>query len=406
MNVFLVRVYIMLALADGCMAQLFSLLPKLALLLCLTSPVLLHAETISGTVLDPSGAVIAGARIEITGGDLTQPIIFSSDARGRFVSPDLKPGNYSLRVTREGFEPLVKTVDLHGMAELELKLAIAKQREEVTVSGKGRAYANTDPIYRQLRNIGFGETFRFDDFTLHLDAATFHFQKGTLTLLNPVNGVVTGAIFIGEGHFNLKAVTVLDGAELKRRSGSPEVDEDFTEAVLRFTGEERQEFLHGAKEKDGIPGDAASVFDHWKEKVRKRREEAQGFTEYLLHGETMDNVDADLLAAVYNPSHPPFLNAYIHATKLKNLPFFVRTRVGALPQLDSPEEVTLLNYDQEAMDDGVWYLAHLQSEYANHRASSAEDRRLFATRAYKIETIISKNDHLFSTANISFQQAL
>jgi hypothetical protein len=386
---------------------LFSLLPKLALLLlCLTSPVLLHAETISGTVLDPSGAVIAGARIEISGGDLSQPIIFSSDARGRFVSPDLKPGSYVVRVTQQGFESLVKTVDLRGTAELELKLAIAKQREEVTVSGKGRAYANTDPIYRQLRNIGLGETFRFDDFTLHLDAGTFHFQKGTLTMLNPVNGLVTGAIFIGEGHFNLKAVTVLDGAELKRRSGNAEVDEDFTEAVFRFTGGERQEFLGGVKEKVETPGDAASIFDHWKEKVRKRREEAQGFTEYLLHGETMDNVDADLLAAVYNPSHPPFVNAYIHGRKHKDLRFFVRTRVGALPQLDSPEEVALINYDQEAMDDGVWYLSHLQSEYKNHQASSAEDRRLFATRAYKIETIIAKNDHLFSTATISFQPLL
>ena len=386
---------------------LLSLLPKLALLLlCLTSPMLLHAETISGTVLDPSGAVVVGARIEISGGDLSQPIIVSSDARGKFVSPDLKPGSYSLHVTQQGFEPLIKTVDLRGTAELELKLAIAKQREEVTVSGKGRAYANTDPIYRQLRNIGLGDTFRFDDFTLHLDAGTFHFQKGTLTMLNPVNGLVTGAIFIGEGHFNLKAATVLDAAELKRRSGSPEVDEDFTEAVFRFTGGERQEFLGGLKEKIDTPGDAAIIFDHWKDKVRKRREEAQGFTESLLHGETMDNVDADLLAAVYHPAHPPFLNAYIHGRKHKDLRFFVRTRVGALPQLDSPEEVALINYDQEAMDDGVWYLAHLKSEYTNHQASSAEDRRIFATNAYKIETIIAKNDHLFSTATISFQPLL
>ncbi len=109
----------------------------------------------------------------------------------------------------------------------------------------------------------------------------------------------------------------------------------------------------------------------------------------------MDNVDADLLAAVYNPSHPPFVNAYIHGKKHKDLRFFVRTRVGALPQFNSPEEVTLLNYDQEAMDDGVWYLAHLQSEYAGHQASSSEDRRLFATSAYKIETIIAKNEPPF-----------
>jgi hypothetical protein len=407
MKAFLVRVHIIPALAGGCMSKLFSLLPKLALLLLfLASPVFLHAETISGTLLDPSGAVIVGARIEISGGGLSQPVIFSSDARGKFVSPDLKPGNYSLRVTREGFETLVKTVDLHGIAELELKLAVASQHEEVTVLGKGRPYANADPIYRQLRNIGIGETFRFDDYTIHLDAGTFHFQQGTLTMLNPVNGIVTGAIFIGEGHLNLKAVTTLDGAELKRRSGSPEADEDFTEAIFRFTGEERLEFLRGVKEKVDTPGNAASLFDRWKEKVRKRREVAQGFTEYLLHGETMDNVDADLLAAVYNPSHPPFVNAYIHGKKHKDLRFFVRTRVGALPQLDSPEEVALLNYDQEAMDDGVWYLAHLQSEYANHQASSAEDRRIFATRAYKIETIIAKNNHLFSTATISFEPLL
>ena len=386
---------------------LLSLLPKLAfLLLCLASPVLLHAESISGTVLDPSGAVIVAARIEITGGDLTQPIVLTSNAQGKFVSPDLKPGNYVLRVTQQGFEPLVKTVDLRGTAELELKLAIAKQREEVTVSGKGRAYANSDPIYKQLRNIGLGETFRFDDFTLHLDAATFHFQKGTLTVLNPVNGTVTGAIFIGEGHFNLKAATTLDGAELKRRSGNPEVDEDFVEAVFRFTGGEQQKFTPGLKDKVETPGDALSVFDRWKDRVRKRREVPQGATEALLHDEGMDNVDADILAGIYNPSHPPFLNAYIRGRKHSDLRFFVRTRVGAIPQLDSPEEVALINYNQEAMDDGIWYLAHLQPEYANRTASSSEDRRLFATKSYKIETIISKNDHLFSTATISFQPLL
>jgi hypothetical protein len=92
---------------------LLSLLPKLAVLLfSLASTHVLAAQTISGTVVDPSGAVIAGARIEITGGELTQPIVLSSDARGRFSSADLKPGNYSLRATREGFEPLVKTIDL------------------------------------------------------------------------------------------------------------------------------------------------------------------------------------------------------------------------------------------------------------------------------------------------------
>ncbi len=369
-------------------------------------PAELCAETISGTVQDPSGAVVAGARIEITGGDLAQPVVLISDGLGKFSSPDLKPGTYSVRAIRDGFEPLVKTVNLQGAVQLQLILAIAEQQVTISVPGKNMAFANSDPVYRQLRGIGLGQTFRFDNFTLSCDTATFQFQKGTLTLLDPVEGVTTGAIFIGEGHFNLKPVLPFDAHELSRRTGAAEANEDFTEVVLRFTRDAWPQFLPGVGEQIGTPAEAGVVLGHWRERVRQRRERALGFTQSLLEGETMDNVDADLMAAVYNPSHPAFFNAYLRGKKHKDLRFFVRNRVGALPQLDSPEEVTLINYDPEAMDDGVWYLAHLRSEYSNHTARSSEDRRLFATRRYKIETVISKNEHLFSIATITFEPLL
>jgi hypothetical protein len=371
--------------------------------LCLMAPAVLHAQTISGTVQDPSGAVIAGARIEITGGDLLQPVVLSSDESGKFASSDLKPGTYSVRVTREGFEPLEKSVDLRVAVQLQLTLAIAKQQVNISVTGKSLAFANSDPVYRQLRTLGLGETFRFDDFTLTWDAGTFKFQKGTLTFLSPVDGVVTGAIFVGEGHFNLKPVIPLDAHELSRRTGAAELDEDFTDAVFRFTGDARMHFLPGLGDRIEPVAAAATVLREWREKMRQRHDIPLGFTQYLLQGETMDNVDADILAAVYNRAHPEFFNAYLHGKKHKDLRFFLRTRVGALPQLDSPEEVALINYDPEGMDDGVWYLAHLKSEYLKHTASSGEDRRLFATHRYKIETVIAKNGHLFSVATISFE---
>jgi peptidase M1-like protein/carboxypeptidase family protein len=361
------------------------------------------ADSISGTVQDPSGAVIAGARIEITGGILTQPVVLTSDAVGKFVSPELKAGSYSIRVTRDGFEPLTKTLDLQGAVQLQLTLVIAQQQVTISVPGKSMAYANSDPIYRQLRGIGFGDTFRLNDYTLDLDVGTFQFQKGTLTMLAPVNGVVTGAIFIGEGHFNLKPVLPLDAHELSRRTGAPEVNEDFSEVVFRFTRDGWAKFLPGAVEKTGTPAEAVVMISHWRERMRQRRERPLGLSEYLLEGDTMDNVDADLLAAIYNPSHPVFFNAYLRGKKHKDLRFFVRNRVGAIPQLDSPEEVGLINYDPEGMEDGVWYLAHLKPEYLNHTANSREDRRLFATIRYKIETVIAKNEHLFSTATITFE---
>jgi hypothetical protein len=347
--------------------------------------------------------VIAGARIEIVGADLAEPVVLSSDELGRFASPDLKPGTYTVRVTRDGFEPSAKTADLRGSVQLQLSLTIAKQQVNISVAGKSLAFANSDPVYRQLRQIGLGQTFRFDNFALTWDTATFQFQKGTLTFLSPVNGVVTGAIFIGEGHFNLKPVTALDARELNRRTGAAEIDEGFVAVVFRFVGEARLKFLSGLGERTEPASEAPTVFNHWQERMRQRQAPAIGFTQHLLEGETMDNVDADLLSAVYNGSHPEFFNAYLRGKKHKDLRFFVRARVGALPQLNSPEEVAVVNFDPEGMDDGVWYLAHFKSECANRTASSREDRRLFATRRYKIETVIAKNGHLFSTATISFQ---
>jgi hypothetical protein len=237
----------------------------------------LRASTISGIVKDPSGAVIAGAQIEITGGGLAQPIELTSDGLGQFVSPDLTPGKYVVRVSREGFDTGEKEVDLTtSNIELQLTLAIARQQTNIQVPGQALSFANSDPVYRQLRGIGLGRTFRFDKFTVDCDVANFEFHEGTLTWLSPVEGIVTGAIFVGEGHFHLKAVTNIDSHEIKRRTGADEVDEDFTEVVFRFTGDERMKLLPGVGDAAETSAEAARVFEHWKERVRRRNEIAIG----------------------------------------------------------------------------------------------------------------------------------
>lgn len=388
--------------ARGCTRAFVLRAALLVLFFCLTGAAGLWAATISGTVKDPTGAVIPGADIEISGGSLPQPVVLTSDALGKFSSPDLVPGKYVVRVTRDGFEPMQREVDLRESAAMEFTLNLARVETNISVPGKASGYGNSDPVYRELRTMGLGDSFRFDDVTLNVDVATFHFEKGTLTFLKPVQGNVTGAVFVGEGHFTLKPATPLDARELRRRIDSETAEEDFNEVVFRFTSETHMSFMRGLKEKIATPPETETAFQHWREKVRQRREFPTSFSENLLQGESMDNVDADVLAAIYNPAHPMFLNAYIHGRKHKDLRFYMRVRVGALPQLDSPEEVALINLNSEGMEEGVWYLAHLKNEYAKHTASSLEDRRLFETRRYKIETVIAKNGHLFSTATITF----
>jgi hypothetical protein len=376
------------------------------LLFVLALPTLLFADTITGTIKDPSGAVIAGAQVQITGGDLKKPIVLQSDGTGNFTSPDLPPGNYTLRVVREGFSSTSNDVQLHGQVKLSLTMEILRRDVEVAVSGKISTFANSDPVYRQLRTIGLGESYRLDDFILPVDVGTFQFKSGTLTLLNPVNGVVTGAIFIGEGHFHLKPFLPIDGRELLRRTKAEEFDEDFTAVLFRFTGDGPSKFSAALKQHVETPAEAEKVLQHWRERLRDRKENPSSMSEYLMQGEAMDNVDADVLAGVYNPKHPQFFNSYIHGKKSKDLRFFVRHRVGGIPQIDSPEEVALVNLNIDGYDDGILYLSHLSSEFAARTASSQEDRRLFATRGYKIETVVSKNRHLFSTETISYEALL
>lgn len=383
----------------ACFSFFFSIF-----LLLLAASTGLRAQTISGTVKDPTGAVIPGAHIEIAAADQSQTVTLTSDDLGRFTSPPLKPGAYTIKVSRDGFEPLPQSVTLKENLQLQLTLTVAEVKTTVSVPGGVSPFLNSDPLYSSLRSVGLGETYRAENVTVTLDVATFHLRDGTLTFLAPVNGVVTGAIFIGDGEFQLQPVTVVDSHELARRAGAPELNEEFTEVVFRFASDSRTKLFPDLGGRTDTPASVAVFFDHWRRHMRHRQETPTTITQYLLEGQSMDNIDADITAALLNPSHhPAFCNAYIYGKKHKDLRFFLRQRVGAIPQLDSPEEVGLINYDPNGLDDGVWYLSHLRAEFQQGTASSSEDRRLFATHSYKIETVIAKNSHLFSTATIAVE---
>jgi hypothetical protein len=304
---------------------------------------------------------------------------------------------------KDGFKELITRIELKGEADIPLSLTIAAQQAQVNVTEKATTFANSDAAYRQLRNLGLGGSYRCDKAILNMDVGTFEFRSGTITLLAVFNRFETGAIFIGQGHFTLKPLGAIETREMIRRTGRPTAEEEFTEVVFRFSGNEYPEFATALGAKTETPPEAAIALQHWRDRVRHRREVPEGFTQVILEGATIDNVDADVLAAVYNPKHPPFFNAYMRGVPHKDLRFFIRSRVGALPQLDSPEEVALVNCDGGAMDDGIWYSEHLLSERKAHTANSREDKRLFAARRYSIETVIAKNDHLQSRTTITFE---
>src|SRR5580700_2414168 len=119
----------------------------LALALAITfllSSTLLLAQTnvgngsIQGSVTDPSGAVVSGAKITITEKSKGVASIRTSDSKGSYTSGSLIPGVYSVRVEAPGFKttevPVTVQVDNTATANVKLEVGQTSQVVEVEAS--------------------------------------------------------------------------------------------------------------------------------------------------------------------------------------------------------------------------------------------------------------------------------
>src|SRR5579864_1364558 len=61
---------------------------------------------ILGTVTDPSGAVIAGAKVSVIDTQRGLPRTLTTDQAGEYNAPNLIPGEYTVRVEAPGFQTL------------------------------------------------------------------------------------------------------------------------------------------------------------------------------------------------------------------------------------------------------------------------------------------------------------
>jgi uncharacterized surface anchored protein len=59
---------------------------------------------LSGTVVDTSGAVIAGATVQVLSANGTVQLTTQSDTNGSFIISGLSPGDYRLVLSNPGFE--------------------------------------------------------------------------------------------------------------------------------------------------------------------------------------------------------------------------------------------------------------------------------------------------------------
>src|SRR6185503_5410865 len=60
--------------------------------------------TITGTILDPAGAVVANATVEVKNNETGQAVATVSTATGSYTATNLPPGPYAITVSVAGFK--------------------------------------------------------------------------------------------------------------------------------------------------------------------------------------------------------------------------------------------------------------------------------------------------------------
>src|SRR5580692_11432307 len=75
-----------------------------ALLYCDVSFAQTGTATLSGTIMDTSGGVVAGAEVHVTNVDTNAEVTTKTNSSGIYVIAALKPGLYRMFVSKLGFK--------------------------------------------------------------------------------------------------------------------------------------------------------------------------------------------------------------------------------------------------------------------------------------------------------------
>lgn len=120
----------------------FYLLGFLCVLVCFTSANLLAQTTLStgsinGTVIDPTGAVVGGAKVSILNTATGQNTVLTSNSAGAFSTGPLAPGTYKVQATAKGFSTVSQTivVQVGNTATVNPKLEVGQESTVVEVQG-------------------------------------------------------------------------------------------------------------------------------------------------------------------------------------------------------------------------------------------------------------------------------
>ena len=251
--------------------------------------------------------------------------------------------------------------------------------------------APTDATYAALRAARpAGNGIGISGLTLERDAHRFTFKKGSLFFLPPVDGRVMGAVFLGEGEYELTPAADDErrhlGLVLGEKAAIPSLVDTFDTAVLLFTDGTADELKSHASGAASAPlADAAAAFEaHLK---RQRKDYRTNFHVRVL--EDLHEQGAGLFLAFFKGRRLPSVLAGFDPLGAE--------RLGLLPLVGGEESFL---YVQDDAKGGFWYLS--PSVGKAQRKIASRDRPAAHAFHYEVDTRVEPGARLRGETTIHF----
>ena len=124
-------------LGESCMLIGMRFWGVILLLLATTGWAQEFRATLTGRVLDPASAPIAGAAVRLTNVDTGENYNSKASERGDYTFALMRPGNYELRGEQEGFNVFLRRglkLEVNQTATLDIRLQVGAVSETITVT--------------------------------------------------------------------------------------------------------------------------------------------------------------------------------------------------------------------------------------------------------------------------------
>ena len=265
-----------------------------------------------------------------------------------------------------------------------IAVSLATVALSALVAAQAPPAANTHPLYKELRNISVGtEAYQVSDLVLKKDAATFTLS-GTMYMLAPVHGKVTGAVFIGKGSMAYTPPVAAERSMLRNLTREDTFNETFDRAVFRFTDDTAEAVKKAASGTAGGPSNQA--------------QDALKDTHQALRVTLKDNLHARLLNDVLSPSPGGLFHAYIGGKKYSDKLAYMIDPQGA--GFVAPEEIQLFSWATNK--DGIFSAHRYSSFYAQKQREQTTPGGWIDIEHQKLETEITPSAELSGSATTTF----